>query len=152
MNQRIGFLKQEEFNRPILRLNPKNFEDCLEIFCHRYPEPSGKQFRRFRWLVTEDSRFAPPCDLSVFNDLKRLLEEKKQDIKAEELKKKIFQDENENENEDENQLKMFPKRTLSIEDVDGMEGHEFESFLEKLFTEMGYYAEKTLVRGIKGQI
>ena len=215
VNQRIGFLKQEEFNRPILRLNPKDFEDCLEIFCHRYPKPSGKQFRRFRWLVTEDSRFAPPCDLSdlndlkrllekkkeeleqkefnekilrlepkdfkgcldIFfhhysnpshnklgqffrlvtedsrfsppcdlldlNDLKRLLEEKKQDIKAEEFEKKLFQDSS-------NQDSSLDQRLVSIEDVDGMEGHDFESFLEKLFTEMGYYAEKTRGSGDQG--
>ena len=215
VNQRIGFLKQEEFNRPILRLNPKDFEDCLEIFCHRYPKPSGKQFRRFRWLVTEDSRFAPPCDLSVFNDLKRLLEkkkeeleqkefnekilrlepkdfkgcldiffhhysnpshnklgqffrlvtedsrfsppcdlsdlndlkrlleEKKQDIEVEEFEKKLFQDSS-------NQDSSLDQRLVSIEDVDEMEGHDFESFLEKLFTEMGYYAEKTRGSGDQG--
>ena len=143
VNQRIGFLEQEEFNEKILRLEPKDFKGCLDIFFHRYSNPSHNELGQFFRLVTEDSRFSPPCDLSDLNDLKRLLEEKKQDIEVEEFEKKLFQDSS-------NQDSSLDQRLVSIEDVDGMEGHDFESFLEKLFTEMGYYAEKTPGSGDQG--
>ena len=151
IGDKIDFFKQEEFNGPILRLEPENFEDCLEIFCRQYPKPSHREFQQFHGLVTQNPIFLP-SNLSDLEDLRTLFEKKKQDLEAEEFKKKIFQDENENEDEDEdeNQLKIFPKRTLSIEDVDEMDGHEFESFLEKLFTEMGYQAEKTRGSGDQG--
>ena len=140
INSEVDSLEQKKFIKSILRLNPNDFEGCLEIFCHRYPEPSGKQFRRFQRLVTQNPKFAPPNGESDREDLRRLFEKKKEEIEAEEFERTL-------KNQDSSS---FQRRTVSIEDVDEMEGHDFESFLEKLFTEMGYYAEKTRGSGDQG--
>ena len=63
--------------------------------------------------MTEDSRFSPPIGESDREDLKRLFEKKKEDLEAEEFEKTL-------KNQDSSS---FQRRTVSIEDVDGMEGH-----------------------------
>ena len=130
----IDSLKQGEFNQSIVFSNPKNFQDCLEVFCHQYPKPSADEFSQFQEFISQNPRFAPPDQY----DLEELIQEKQKKIQLQQFEQKILQNSDSFE------------AYVSIEDVDGMEGHEFERFLEILFTKMGFQTKKTPGSGDQG--
>ena len=147
IDSHIDSLEQEEFNQSIVFSNPKNFQDCLEVFCRQYPKPSADEFSQFQEFISQNPRFAPPDQY----DLEELIQEKQKEIQLQQQKK-----------QKEIQLQQFEQKILqnsdsdssqayvSIEDVDGMEGHEFERFLEILFTKMGFQTKKTPGSGDQG--
>jgi len=80
--------------------------------------------------------------------LQILLKNKSIEIKTEDLIKSIFM------GHKDYKLKRFEKglqkRIISMDDIDSMDGFEFEDFLRKLFEKMGYSVKQTKLSGDQG--
>ncbi len=93
-------------------------------------------------------------DGEMFEVLREIIEEKGLfglfENNSEELKKEVERIEREIE------LEIFEKRLLEddegvhLEDVDELDGYEFEGFLTNLYTKMGYQVEQTRLSGDQG--
>lgn len=118
----------EDFKIRMTHNSPESFQDFAENFLEIYSEEYSQNIHLFVKLLTEKNIQHDPYQVSY------KLENIKKSIERESFEKRLFED-----------------ITLSsIENLDLLNGYEFEQFLKNLFERMGFSVKQTKLSGDQG--
>jgi hypothetical protein len=116
------------FKSKILFNHPNKLDDYITNYLDFFGEQiTDTSLKLFIELLTEKKLIGPDLDITQFS-----LRDK-----IEEMKKKRELD------YFEHKISGQAHKQITIDELDALEGHEFEDFLKRLFTKMGYSVEKT---------
>ena len=118
----------KEFKEKMLYNNPKNLYDYIENFVYAY----GTQYLTY---ISSLSELLYEEDVNYDSPLEELILGMKTQIEMERF---------------ENNLIESKDKTIAIENIDTLNGYEFENFLKILFEKMGYNVKNTPLSGDQG--
>lgn len=118
----------EIFKKKSLSKKPKTYKDFLRVFIEIYGENYTSQLVFLEDLLKEKNIIYEKSKIY------KQLDELKEEMDEEQFEKSLS----------------TKSKTFEFTELKNLTGHEFESFLEQLFTKMGYKSEKTRGSGDQG--
>jgi len=128
INQQEGMAQEDSFRSKVQSRNPKQLDDYVRIFLDIYGEHYFENLSKLESLLSE--KFPN----KNFQNLDTFVANIKADIETEIFEKNLFE----------------KKRKVSINDLDVLDGYEFQKVVGELFQKMGYVVENTPLSGDQG--